>query len=295
MSFNVVNPTLDLPLGSFTATYAAVSVSPVVLVAILDHYLRRSSDQPRVLGTLLGYKTDEGRVLQVTNCFPVPHTEEKDQIALDVEYHRSLFDLHQRVNLKETIVGWYATGSGLNPYAALVHDFYSKEVGGTGSAVHLNVDTDMVGDTLGVQAYVSRPVGVSTQSESCIFFPVTCRVHADSAERAAVDALGEALEKPEGTTNLMGDIEALEKAVLRLQDMLERVSDYVKNVLSGHTPANVSFGRLLMDVVLIVPAVDVGKFEQAFNSHLQDMLMVAYLSELTRSQLALTESFQTLL
>lgn len=49
------------------------SLSPMVVFAILDHYMRRTEGQERVIGTLLGANND-GQ-LEITNCFPVPHTE----------------------------------------------------------------------------------------------------------------------------------------------------------------------------------------------------------------------------
>ena len=33
---------------------------------------------------------------------------------MDTEFHQTMFELHQNVNKKETIVGWYATGTALN-------------------------------------------------------------------------------------------------------------------------------------------------------------------------------------
>ena len=44
-----------------------------------------------------------------------------------------------------------------------------------------------------------------------------------------------------------------------------------------------------MDTVSSIPRIDVGEFEKMFNTHLQDLLMVVYLANLTRSQLAIAE------
>ena len=42
------------------------------------------------------------------------------QVALDIEYHRTMVDLHLRVNPKEVIVGWYSTGAGITDADALI-------------------------------------------------------------------------------------------------------------------------------------------------------------------------------
>tara|TARA_R110002050_G_scaffold59506_2_gene132936 strand:+ start:612 stop:917 length:306 start_codon:yes stop_codon:yes gene_type:complete len=94
---------LDLSLGVGNSP-VHVNVHPVVLFSVLDHYIRRKEDQHRVIGTLLGYV--ENGVVEVRNCFPVPHTE-TDQVAVDMVFHRNMFDLHQKANRKEVIVGWY--------------------------------------------------------------------------------------------------------------------------------------------------------------------------------------------
>lgn len=43
------------------------------------------------------------------------------QVALDIEYHRTMLELHMRVNPKETIVGWYSTGADIVESDALIH------------------------------------------------------------------------------------------------------------------------------------------------------------------------------
>lgn len=104
---------------------SGVQVHPVALFSILDHFLRRSdteeeedeeeaggegaaaaspSSSKRVIGTLLGTRS-EGEV-EVRSCFAVPHHETREQVQVDMEYHRTMYELHQRVNPEEVIVGW---------------------------------------------------------------------------------------------------------------------------------------------------------------------------------------------
>jgi translation initiation factor 3 subunit F len=85
-------------------TLQNVTIHPVALFSILDHYLRRTDSQDRVIGTLLGTRTETE--IEIHNCFAVLHSETSEQVAVDMEYHRAMFDLHQKVNPKEVIVGW---------------------------------------------------------------------------------------------------------------------------------------------------------------------------------------------
>lgn len=43
------------------------------------------------------------------------------QVALDIEYHKTMLELHLRVNPKEVIVGWYSTGAEIVESDALIH------------------------------------------------------------------------------------------------------------------------------------------------------------------------------
>lgn len=88
-------------------TPTSVTVHPVALFSILDHYLRRTDAQERVIGTLLGTRSDNGEV-EVRSSFAVLHSETEVQVAVDMEYHRTMYDLHHKVNPKEVIVGWCA-------------------------------------------------------------------------------------------------------------------------------------------------------------------------------------------
>lgn len=81
-----------------------VLMHPVALFTILDHYLRRTEAQPRVIGTLLGVRTDT--TVEVRSAFAVLHSENSEQVAVDMEYHRTMYELHHKVNSKEVIVGW---------------------------------------------------------------------------------------------------------------------------------------------------------------------------------------------
>jgi translation initiation factor 3 subunit F len=88
-----------------------VTIHPVALFSILDHYLRRKDDQDRVIGTLLGVRSGtaggaEAETVEVRSSFAVLHSETSEQVAVDMEYHRTMYELHHKVNPKEVIVGW---------------------------------------------------------------------------------------------------------------------------------------------------------------------------------------------
>jgi len=55
-------------------------------------------------------------------------------VYVDVEFHRAMIELHQKVNPKELIVGWYSTGDGVVPMDALIHEVRPRTLPHTGGA-----------------------------------------------------------------------------------------------------------------------------------------------------------------
>lgn len=47
---------------------------------------------------------DKG-VVEVTNCFCVPHKEHDDQVEAELSYALDVYELNRRVNPSESIVG----------------------------------------------------------------------------------------------------------------------------------------------------------------------------------------------
>lgn len=164
----------EQPLYFIRRTPTSITIHPVALFSILDHYLRRTDSQDRVIGTLLGIRADNE--VEVRSSFAVLHSETDEQVAVDMDYHRTMYELHHKVNPKEVIVGWwaqelffqllsstewenivfsrYSTGSNLNTYSALIQNFYSQETA-PHQAIHVAVNTGVEeGQEPGVKAFI---------------------------------------------------------------------------------------------------------------------------------------------
>ncbi|TFK43777.1 JAB1/Mov34/MPN/PAD-1 ubiquitin protease-domain-containing protein [Crucibulum laeve] len=275
-----------------------ITIHPVALFSILDHYLRRTDSQDRVIGTLLGTRTDTE--IEVKSSFAVLHSETSEQVAVDMEYHRTMYELHHKVNPKEVIVGWYSTGSNLNTYSALIQNFYSQETA-PHQAIHVAVNTGAEeGQEADVKAYARRvpsklshhpcsdnfshsaPVGVFPKPENCIFVPVPVELRFHDAERSGLDLLATTATSSTSTTGQpIADLEILERSIHSVSDMLDRVLTYVRAVLTGEQKGDQAIGRYLMDT-LGASTDDLEK--GGFNASLQDTLMISYLANLVRSQ-----------
>lgn len=242
-----------------------------------------------MIGTLLGV-FDKGS-LEVTNCFAVPHNESEDEVAADLEYARNMYELHKRVNSSEVIVGWYSTGSEVSEHSVLIHEYYTREAK---SPVHLTVDTSLKNSRMDIKAYVSSTIGVPGKTMGTMFTPVQVEVIAYEPERVGVELIQKGKFNPKRTVQMMSDLTQVEKACTLLKDKLSVTQEYVDDVLANKIPADCTIGRFLMDLVDSVPQIDREEFDTMLNANMKDLLMVVYLANLTKAQLALNEKLHKL-
>jgi len=138
-----------------SALNLTVRVHPVVLFQVVDAFERRNADSHRVIGTLLG-SVDKG-VVEVTNCFCVPHKEHDDQVEAELSYALDMYDLNRKVNSNESVVGWWATGNDVTNHSSVIHEYYARECN---NPVHLTVDTSLQGGRMGLRAYVKTDLSL---------------------------------------------------------------------------------------------------------------------------------------
>ncbi len=84
----------------------------------------------------------------------------------------------------------------------------------------------------------------------------------------------------------------LETSMSRLLGMLQEVRSYVDGVVSGKHKGDPHIGRLITACVASIPQMRSETFAKLFDSNLQDLLMVSYLSSLTKAQLSIAEKLQ---
>ncbi|XP_072513373.1 eukaryotic translation initiation factor 3 subunit F [Salminus brasiliensis] len=266
-----------------------VKIHPVVLASIADSYERRNEGASRVIGTLLG--TIDKHSVEVTNCFSVPHNESEDEVAVDMEFAKNMYELHKKVSPSEVIIGWYATGYDITEHSVLIHEYYSREAQ---NPIHLTVDTALQSNKMNIRAYVSAQMGVPGKTVGVMFTPLTVKYVYYDTERIGVDLLQRTRASPSRTNGLTSDLAQVGSAAGRIQEMLTTVLSYIEDVLSGKVIADNSVGRYLMDLVNKVPKISAEDFESMLNSNINDLLMVTYLANLTQAQIALNEKLVVL-
>lgn len=264
---HLARPLAPAQISSQAPSTAPVSVSilPQALFSILDHASRRPADQERVIGTLLGVRSEDGTEVEIRNCYAVPHTETAEQVEVDMDYQKNMLGLHLRAAPKEHLVGWYATSDELNTFSALIQNFYGQQGEGTfpHPAVHLTVST-IAGKDVSAHTYISAPIGVTAEraADSCVFIPVPHEIKYGEAEKSGLELIAGAREKEDRSLLLQTDIETLEHAVEQVLEMLERVSGYVSNVLDEEAEPSSALGQYLMNTLSLAPKVDAEEVEK---------------------------------
>lgn len=261
-----------------------VKVHPVVLFQIADSYERRSQDNHRVIGTLVG--SVDKQCVEVTNCFCIPHKEYEERVEADILYAQDMFELNKKVAPQENLVGWFATGNEITSHSALIHDYYARE---TKDPIHLTLDTTLSSGKMTMKAYVFVPIGVPGATSGSMFTPVPVEVTASEPEIAGLDLLHKTKYMKVRSVEPMPDLTKVSEASTKLENMLDILLKYVDAVLQGTEVPDNAIGRTLWDLVQSVPKMTTVEFEKMLNSNLRDLLMVIYLSQLTQTQLQLNE------
>jgi hypothetical protein len=213
----------------------------------------------------LGTRSEDGTEIEIRNCYAVPHTETAEQVEVDMDYQKQMLALHLRANPREVLVGWYATSSDLNTFSALIQNFYSQQGDGTWPhpAVHLTVST-VPGQEIESRTYISAPIGVTAEraADSCLFIPVPHEIKYGEAEKSGLELISSAKDREDRSQEIMTDLDSLERAVQHVLDMLERVSNYVNNVLDEEATPSSALGQFLMNALSLAPKVDAADIER---------------------------------
>ena len=252
-----------------------VQVSPVALMSILECFSRRSTED-RVLGTLLGQTSSAG-AMTITACFPIPHMEREGGIAIGKDVHKQLSALHLKANSSEVVVGWFSatsnTSRSIDPWSVLIQDFYASECA---DPVHLVVALSP--ESISVNAYRCIALSLDNEPLAAEFRPLPLATVASEPERIGMAALFKS-DTPE---SVIGSAD-------KLLGLLEKVSQYADDVVEGKITPNHEVGKKLAEALATVPSISQKDFATAFNNALQDLLMVVYLTSLTRAQLQIAE------
>lgn len=283
----------------------SVSVSPLVLLSVADHYDRVAKDtKKRVIGVLLGDYSAE--VIKVTNSFAIPFEEDEKNASvwfLDHNYIESMCEMFKKINAKEKLLGWYHSGPKLRASDLKINDVFKKF---TSNPLLVIVDVQ------------PRTVGIPTESYFAVddvkhdgskaertFVHIPSTIEAEEAEEIGVEhLLRDIRDQAAGKLSLR--LTETYQSLLGLHQKLRDISTYLEKVLLNDLPLNHSILGKLQNVFNLLPKLIHGStlgalqsksvadritdfanpLSTAFTVKSNDELMLVYISTLVRSVLA---------
>ena len=209
---------------------------------------------------------------------------------------QQMYKLHRRAHKNARVVGWFSTsstGEMIVESTATVQSYYAEQCP---DCLHLSVDTSLTTDNLSLSAYICTPLVAAGRSLANMFHEIKLTTVSSDCERLFVDSLVRSNNvegEPADLANSEQDnMSSLESSMANLSEMLEKASKYVDDVVEGRVAGDNAIGRRIADAVGNVPRIRPEVFERMFNNNLQDLLMVMYLSNLTKTQLTIAEKLQ---
>ena len=227
-------------------------------------------------------------------------------MAIGKDFNRQMLALHLRANRNETLVGWYTTALPPSPESdstagyrciadtsSLIHEFYTDEC--DDDPIHLVVDTSLQTDSLALRAYRSEPITILQEPVANIFHELRLIIRSSDSEKIALDKMAQGQQHMDAPALLEAETNTLQTSLERLYEMLSTSSSYVDQVVAGKVPADDAMGRLMADTLASIPRIRPELFDKVFSDTLQDLLMVTYLSNITRTQLTIAEKINAVL
>ncbi|KAL2753659.1 hypothetical protein ACRALDRAFT_1036258 [Sodiomyces alcalophilus JCM 7366] len=272
-----------------------VSVAPLVLLSVVDHYNRTvfKGSKRRVVGVLLGQ--NDGTNVRVSNSFAVPFEEdEKDPSVwfLDHNYVENMNDMFKKVNAKEKLIGWYHSGPKLRASDLEINDLFKRY---TPNPLLVIIDVQPKEAGVPTDAYFAvdeiKDDGTAT---SRTFVHTPSIIEAEEAEEIGVEhLLRDIRDVAVGTlsTRITNQLQSLQGLHLRLRD----IGAYLQRVLDGELPINHAILGNLQDVFNLLPNLTTLKgsgdsskpagseLAHAMSVKTNDQLMTIYLSSLIRA------------
>ncbi|OXV11140.1 hypothetical protein Egran_01099 [Elaphomyces granulatus] len=259
-----------------------VSVAPLVLLSVADHYGRTAKGtRKRVVGVLLGQ--NDGRSVRVSNSFAVPFEEDdKDPSVwfLDHNFVESMSDMFKKINAREKLVGWYHSGPKLRAADLEINELFKRY---TPNPLLVIVDVQPKEVGVPTDAYFAiEEIKDDGTTTSKTFVHTPSIIEAEEAEEIGVEhLLRDIRDVAVGTlsTRITSQLQSLQGLHLRLRD----IGQYLQKVLDHELPINHAILGHLQDIFNLLPNLSTPKSNQSTNGAEQGSAVTVENSDLARA------------
>lgn len=306
---HLVRPSVAAPAASSTTGPCNIRIDTSACFQILEIVSKQIlSSNKRIIGTLVGFRSDDGSEFDVRDAFMVPCTETGDSIAIDDHAHKALYQLYKKAHPKEHVLGWFDSSNKIDANTGLIHDFYSK---GTDRAypfpaIYLNVEylgenqeitfpkiSTYIGAAIGKLSSNTPKIGWNTANttSSYIFTPVPNKViNSTISEKLVINHLSENQQNNEPIS-----VSANSRTLSHLSNQLSSVGETIDKLLAyiestSNSDSDIDLLRLLSNTLLNKPQylTDLKELEYHFRAHNQDVIMIEYLTKAVKEQIELS-------
>ena len=314
---HLVRPNVIAPAAGSANGPASIKIHAPAMLTILEIISQQVLNK-RIIGTLLGSRSDDGLEMEIKDGFMVPINETGDSIAIEDQVHKSLYQLYKKAHPKETVLGWFGSSNQIDDITSLIHDFYSKGVDRAFPfpAIYLNVEflneknqviepkiTTYIGAAVGKPVSNTQQIGWKTTNvnNSYIFTPIPNEViNATITEKIAFKTLIDQkinqqndntntnTNNSNGNNNNTDDLSYLSQQLNKATDNVGQLLSYIEN--NGNKDQDIDLLRLLSNQLLNKPAIltNLPELEKLFKDHNQDVIMIEYLTKAVKDQIELS-------
>jgi 26S proteasome regulatory subunit N8 len=268
-----------------------VTVSPLVLLSVVDHYNRVAKDtKKRVVGVILGDSSDG--IIKVTNSYAIPFEEDDKNSGvwfLDHNYIDSMGEMFKKINAKEKLIGWYHSGPKLKSSDLKINEVFKKY---TANPLLLIVDVQPRTVGIPTDAYFAvADIKMDGSAAEKTFVHVPSLIEAEEAEEIGVEHLLRDI-RDQAAGNLSLRVTSTYQSLLGLHQKLREIANYLDKVYTKKLPINHTILGKLQNVFNLLPNLSNdsnttnNQLSTAFTVKTNDELMVVYISTLVRAIIA---------
>jgi 26S proteasome regulatory subunit N8 len=270
----------------------SVDLHPTVLLSVLDHWKRvigNTASKQRVVGVLLGV-TNPDLTVDVTNSFAVPFEEDdlnKQIWFLDHNYLENMFALFKKVTFKERIVGWYHTGTSIQPSDLAIHRVFTSYCPEPLLLV-INPNPSGIGQASCNSAYVTveeMEAGATVTK----FSHLPLHAAAEEAEEIGVEHLLRNV-KDLSLGDLCSSVNSRIEGFKEMEQVLDRVYSYLKSHSIQHKaahPVNQQIVELVQRLLNLLPAQSDQQLAKALLLHSNDAALGDWMAVIWKAVIAL--------
>ncbi|KAI8889415.1 COP9 signalosome subunit 6 [Backusella circina FSU 941] len=261
----------------------SISVHPLVLLNISDHYTRIKLQAPsviengRVYGALLA--SQSGRDIDIINSF-----ELESNNAVDLAFLHSKLEQLKQVFPQLDFMGWYSLGSKPTEAELKIHEQFLQV---NESCLFLQMDPS--GLTGGAREFpvtiYESIIDVVEGNMRVVFIKASYKVETEEAERIAVDHVA----KPSSSSadsgvgsSLIAHLTTQRNAIAMLNQRIKFLHQYLLDVKQGNIPIDHDVVRQIASLCRRSPVIEKETFDEQFSTEYSDVLLVAYLATITK-------------